>query len=108
MNALKYEPLFSRLTWGNGTCAEFIGDKDVADELGKEMVKRWNNQEPDVHTRKAWVAIERQNAEIKALRDALRKLEELAQAQLDQSATHDGLTNCNALAAARAALGVQP
>lgn len=69
-NPLKYEPLFSRLTWGNGTCAEFIGDKDTADKLGAEMVVRWNSQEPDIHTRKAWAAIERQNAEIKALRDA--------------------------------------
>ena len=52
---LRYEPLFSRLTWGNGTCAEFIGCKDTAAELGAEMVKRWNQAD-----------------EIKALRDACK------------------------------------
>jgi hypothetical protein len=87
-NPLKYEPLFSRLTWGNGTCAEFVGDKDTADELGAEMVARWNSQEPDIHTRKAWAAIERQNAEIKALRDALSH----ASAKLE--CMHDAMTKC--------------
>lgn len=37
-------------------------------------------------------------------RDALRRLLDRAAAQLDQSATHDGLTNADAIAAARAAL----
>ena len=102
MNALKYEPLFSRLTWGNGTCAEFIGDKDVADELGAEMAKRWNNQEPDIHTRKAWAAIERQNAEIKALRDALKMAFDWSK---EVPAPYREFPF---IAAARAALGVQP
>lgn len=35
---------------------------------------------------------------------AFEKLLTLAEKQLDQSATHDGLTNCNALAKAREAL----
>jgi len=66
MNPLKYEPLFSRLTWGNGTCAEFIGDKEVADALGAEMVKRWNNQESDIRASIEWAAIDREIAAIKA------------------------------------------
>lgn len=35
---------------------------------------------------------------------ALETLYNVASSQLDQSATHDGLTNCSALAEARAAL----
>ncbi len=38
------------------------------------------------------------------LLDALTNLYLVAQEQLDQSATHDGLTNCDWLAAARAAI----
>ena len=48
------------------------------------------------------LAAERSN--VKELLEALEELELLGRDQLDQSATHDGLTNCTALANARAAI----